>query len=188
MCETLVRTLTQSVCRLCLSWGSASLAPAATAVGTGPAKVARPRARDSHRRGRCCGPSRGRRPRQRTLRQEQPREGPPPRLQPASAGVDAASAAIADFSRQPEATTCYVNLQEKKKTLPVSGPSHRFLHFPLCTFRGVLPRHADAFATLASFSAARPVIRGRGRSHASHCLFVCDQETFCASHFRPCWQ
>jgi len=89
----------------------------------------------------------------------------------------------------PEAVaSCYVNLQEKKKTLPVSGTSHRFLHFPLCTFRCVLPRHADAFATIASFSAERPVIRGRGRSHASRCLFVRDQETFCASHFRPCWQ
>src|SRR6266446_4904537 len=84
--------------------------------------------------------------------------------------------------------SCYVNLQEKKKTLPVSGTSHRFLHFPLCTFRCVLPRHADAFATIASLSAERPVIRGRGRSHASRCLFVRDQETFCASHFRPCWQ
>src|SRR6266487_5330573 len=88
----------------------------------------------------------------------------------------------------PYKSSCYVNLQEKKKTLPVSGTSHRFLHFPLCTFRCVLPRHADAFATIASFSAELPVIRGRGRSHASSCLFVRDQETFCASHFRSCWQ
>jgi len=41
---------------------------------------------------------------------------------------------------------------------------------------------------IASFSAEPPVIRGRGRSHASRCLFVRDQETACASHFRPCWQ
>jgi len=75
--------ITQSVGRLCLSWGAAPLAPAATAVGTGPAKVARPRARAFHRRGWCWDPSWGRRPRQRTLRQEPPREGPPSRLQPA---------------------------------------------------------------------------------------------------------
>jgi hypothetical protein len=30
-------------------------------------------------------------------------------------------------------TPCYVNLQEKKKTLPLSGTSHRLLYFPLCT-------------------------------------------------------
>ena len=95
---------------------------------------------------------------------------------------------LKSFTSRRIAFSCYVNLQEKKKTLPVSGTSHRFLHFPLCTFRCVLPRHADAFATIASFSAELPVIRGRGRSHASHCLFVRDQETFCASHFRPCWQ
>jgi hypothetical protein len=29
--------------------------------------------------------------------------------------------------------SCYVNLQEKKKTLPLSGTSHRLLYFPLCT-------------------------------------------------------
>jgi len=40
----------------------------------------------------------------------------------------------------------------------------------------------------ASFSAELPVIRGRGRSHASSCLCVRDQETSCASHFWPCWQ
>ena len=28
---------------------------------------------------------------------------------------------------------CYVNLQEKKKTLPLSGASHRLQYFPLCT-------------------------------------------------------
>src|SRR6266446_6539142 len=84
--------------------------------------------------------------------------------------------------------SCYVNLQEKKKTLPLSGTSHRLLHFPLCTFRCVLTPAADALATIASFSAELPVIRGRGRSHASSCLFVRDQETSCASHFRPCWQ
>jgi len=29
-----------------------------------------------------------------------------------------------------ETTPCYVNLQEKKKTLPFSGTSHRLLYFP----------------------------------------------------------
>src|SRR5436853_1797844 len=40
----------------------------------------------------------------------------------------------------------------------------------------------------ASFSAELPVIRGRGRSHASSCFCVRDQEPSCASHFCPCWQ
>jgi hypothetical protein len=31
-----------------------------------------------------------------------------------------------------------VNLQEKRKTLPLSGTAHRLLHFPFCTFRSVL--------------------------------------------------
>src|SRR5215471_5975498 len=42
--------------------------------------------------------------------------------------------------------------------------------------------------TIVSFSAEPPVIRGHGRSHASRCLFVRDQEPSCASHFRPCWR
>ena len=29
--------------------------------------------------------------------------------------------------------TCYVNLQEKRKTLPLSGPSHRLVPFSLST-------------------------------------------------------
>src|SRR4029434_9223161 len=41
--------------------------------------------------------------------------------------------------------------------------------------------------TIASFSAEPPVIRGRGHSPASSCLFVRDQEPSYASHFRPCW-
>ena len=49
-------------------------------------------------------------------------------------------------------------------------------------------QHADVLPMSASFSAELPVIRGRGRSHASRCLFVRDQEASCASHFRPCWQ
>src|SRR5262249_13119251 len=50
------------------------------------------------------------------------------------------------------------------------------------------PQHSDAPPTIASFSAAPPVMRGHGRSHASRCLFVRDQEPSCASHFRPCWR
>ena len=34
-------------------------------------------------------------------------------------------------------TTCYVNLQEKKKTLPLSGTSHHLTHFSLCTERSI---------------------------------------------------
>src|SRR5215469_6929493 len=49
-------------------------------------------------------------------------------------------------------------------------------------------QHADVPPMIASFSAELPVIRGRRRSHASSCLFVRDQETSCASHFRPCWR
>src|SRR5215467_829499 len=30
-------------------------------------------------------------------------------------------------------TSCYVNLQEKRKTLPLSGPSHRLVPFSLST-------------------------------------------------------
>jgi hypothetical protein len=30
---------------------------------------------------------------------------------------------------QNEATSCYVNLQEKKKTLPLSGTLHRSMYF-----------------------------------------------------------
>jgi len=44
-------------------------------------------------------------------------------------------------------------------------------------------QHADVLPMSASFSAELPVIRGRGRSHASSCLFVRDQEASCASHF-----
>lgn len=36
------------------------------------------------------------------------------------------------------AHSCYVNLQEKRKTLPLSGTAHRLLHFPFCTFHAVL--------------------------------------------------
>src|SRR4029453_3897246 len=50
------------------------------------------------------------------------------------------------------------------------------------------PQHSDAPPTIASFSAEPPVIRGRGGSHASSCLFGRDQEPSCASHFRPCWR
>src|SRR6516164_3027860 len=49
-------------------------------------------------------------------------------------------------------------------------------------------QHADVPPMIASFSTELPVIRGRSRSHASRCFFVRDQETSCASHFRPCWQ
>src|SRR2546430_11067336 len=38
---------------------------------------------------------------------------------------------------QNEATSCYVNLQEKKKTLPLSGTSHHLTHFSLCTERSI---------------------------------------------------
>jgi hypothetical protein len=38
----------------------------------------------------------------------------------------------------------------------------------------------------ASCSAARPGMRGRGRSHASRCLGVRDHAPSCASHFCPC--
>jgi hypothetical protein len=76
-------------------------------------------------------------------------------------------------------------LQEKKKTLPLSGTSHRLLSFLLYAEPSMRTSHQPMNA---SFSAELPVIRGRGRSHASSCLFVRDQETSCASHFRPCWQ
>jgi len=32
-----------------------------------------------------------------------------------------------------ERSSCYVNLQEKRKTLPLSGPSHRLVPFSLST-------------------------------------------------------
>jgi hypothetical protein len=49
-------------------------------------------------------------------------------------GVEALVALYAGFGR----TTCYVNLQEKRKTLPLSGTAHRLLHFPFCIFHAVL--------------------------------------------------
>jgi hypothetical protein len=54
----------------------------------------------------------------------------------------------------------------------------------LCIASGFPP--ADAPPTIASCSAARPVMRGRDHSRASCCLFVRAQEPFCASHFCPC--
>jgi hypothetical protein len=55
----------------------------------------------------------------------------------------------------------------------------------LCVASGS-PR-ADAPSTITSFSAERPVLRGRDHSRASRCLFVRAQEPCCASHLCPCW-
>jgi hypothetical protein len=65
----------------------------------------------------------------------------------------------------------------KKENLSLSGTAHRFLFFLFLTESSLrtLPQRAI-------FSAERPVIRGRGRSHASRCLCVRDQECLCASH------
>ena len=51
----------------------------------------------------------------------------------------------------------------------------------------VLYRTTNLLFTIVSFSAELPVIRGRDHSRASSGLFVRDQESGCASHFRPCW-
>jgi hypothetical protein len=63
----------------------------------------------------------------------------------------------------------------------------RYITSPYNTFSSIVIQYWDARLTLASFSAAPPVIRGRGHSPASSCLFVRDQEPSYASHFRPCW-
>src|SRR5215218_3636155 len=58
----------------------------------------------------------------------------------------------------------------------------------LCTpLSYIMTPYWDARLTIASFSAELPVIRGHGRSPASSCLFVRDQKSAYASHFRPCW-
>jgi hypothetical protein len=52
----------------------------------------------------------------------------------------------------------------------------------------MIPRSiSDMLLTIARFSVEPPVMRGRSHSHASSCLFVRDQKSGCASHFRPCW-
>src|SRR6267378_1850160 len=81
------------------------------------------------------------------------------------------------------APSCYVNLQEKKHTLPVSSTLHLLLCLSLCIPRSI----SDMLLTIARFSVEPPVMRGRSHSHASSCLFVRDQKSGCASHFRPCW-
>ena len=83
---------------------------------------------------------------------------------------------------QNEATSCYVNLQEKRKTLPLSGTSHRLTHFSLCT----------------ELSIGTPCQRSQA-SRLNHLLFevtaiATPQVAYsfvtkrsCASHFQPCW-
>src|SRR4029434_6707834 len=64
----------------------------------------------------------------------------------------------------------------------------RYIPPPISTFRYIMAQYWDAQLTIARFSAEPPVIRGHGRSPASSCLFVRDQKSAYASHFRPCWQ
>jgi len=45
------------------------------------------------------------------------------------------------------AASCYVNLQEKKKTLPLSGTSHRLLDFSLCMDPGIRTPHQRSQAS-----------------------------------------
>jgi hypothetical protein len=37
--------------------------------------------------------------------------------------------------------SCYVNLQEKRKTFPLSGTAHRLPHFPLYTQHSMRTSH-----------------------------------------------
>jgi len=87
-------------------------------------------------------------------------------------------------SLQDLGSSCYVNLQGKKKTLPLSDSSHRLLNYLLrlyfCLRR--LSQRSGAFRLNdLLFEVAAVATR-------SSCLFVRDQETTCASHFQPCWQ
>jgi len=61
----------------------------------------------------------------------------------------------------------------KKENPPVKW----YLKPLLGTVSYVLIPASDALSTIGSCSAELPVIRGRGHSHASRCLFVRDQET-----------
>jgi len=61
----------------------------------------------------------------------------------------------------------------KKENPPVKW----YLKPLLGTVSYVLTPASDAPPTIGSCSAELPVIRGRGHSHASRCLFVRDQET-----------
>src|SRR5262245_4863891 len=72
--------------------------------------------------------------------------------------------------------------KKKRKLFPLA------VHYiALYTFSSIVIQYWDARLTIASFSAEPPVIRGRGHSPASSCLFVRDQKPAYASHFRPCW-
>ena len=63
----------------------------------------------------------------------------------------------------------------------------RYITPSISTVSYIMTPYWDAPLTIASFSAELPVIRGHGRSPASSCLFVRDQKSAYASHFRPCW-
>ena len=80
--------------------------------------------------------------------------------------------------------SCYVNLQGKKKTLPLSDSSHRLLNYVLRLYaclRRLSQRSGASRLNDLLFEVAAVATR-------SSCLFVRDQETTCASHFQPCWQ
>ena len=78
MCEMLIRTRVPSVCCCGLSCGVTHGTPVDGAGSPCPAGALRPRVGHSCLDVMVCRSSRGRRPRQRTFRQEPPREGPPP--------------------------------------------------------------------------------------------------------------
>ena len=80
MCEMLIRTRVPSVCCCGLSCGVTHGTPVDGAGSPCPAGALRPRVGHSCLDVMVCRSSRGRRPRQRTFRQEPPREGPPPPL------------------------------------------------------------------------------------------------------------
>src|SRR5438128_1748698 len=80
--------------------------------------------------------------------------------------------------------SCYVNLQGKKKTLPLSDSSHRLLNYVLRLYsclRRLSQRSRASRLNDLLFEVAAVATR-------SSCLFGRDQETTCASHFQPCWQ
>jgi hypothetical protein len=81
-------------------------------------------------------------------------------------------------------SSCYVNLQGKKKTLPLSDSSHRLLNSLLRLYsclRRLSQRLGASRLNDLFFEVAAVATRSR-------CLCVRDPETTCAAPFQPCWQ
>jgi hypothetical protein len=81
-------------------------------------------------------------------------------------------------------TSCYVNLQGKKKTLPLSDSSHRLLNYLLCLY-SCLRRLSHRLGASRLHDLLVEVAAVATRSSG---VSVRAQETICAAHFQPCWQ